>query len=197
MFCFQHMKAGTPFQIIVLGGRQTLRRSPPLTRRKERGDGRRRVDCPCRFDAPRRNRPHGSGGGLYLWQCHTSTAKSLVVMLYAYVQADPSGFFPDPRRARKKSRSSALHSASRHPYSTVRACTVAGWLWTDQTLPIAPAAGSRVPHTTRPMRAPRIAPAHIGQGSSVTYRVQSARRHAPHARQASPIALISACPSAV
>src|ERR1700749_4370814 len=55
----------------------------------------------------------------------------------------------------------------------------------SNTLPAAPALGSVAPNTTRGTRASTIAPAHIAQGSSVTYRVASSTRQLPNARGAS------------
>ena len=46
-------------------------------------------------------------------------------------------------------------------------------------LPSAPAFGSAAPNVTRPIRAETAAPAHIGQGSSVTTSAQSSSRHDP------------------
>ena len=59
-------------------------------------------------------------------------------------------------------------------------------------LPTAPAFGSAAPKTSRPTRALTIAPAHIGQGSSVTTIVQSSSRQWPTAAAASRTARISA-----
>ena len=46
----------------------------------------------------------------------------------------------------------------------------------DSLLPAAPVFGSRAPNTTRPTRACMIAPAHMAQGSRVTYRVLPGKR---------------------
>src|SRR4051812_9877299 len=59
--------------------------------------------------------------------------------------------------------------------------------------PAAPALGSGVPNTTRGTRASTIAPAHIAQGSRVTYMTESRTRHDSTARAASRRAMISAC----
>ena len=55
---------------------------------------------------------------------------------------------------------------------------------------------SFAPNTTRGIRALIIAPAHIGQGSNVTYSVHCHRRQPPNARQAPSIASNSAWQSA-
>src|SRR3954453_11946370 len=59
--------------------------------------------------------------------------------------------------------------------------------------PAAPALGSGVPNTTRGTRASTMAPAHIAQGSRVTYMTESSTRHDSTARAASRKAMISAC----
>ena len=60
------------------------------------------------------------------------------------------------------------------------------------TPPQAPMASSRAPYHTRRMRALRMAPAHMGQGSSVTYSSQSSSRQVPRAALAWAMASISA-----
>ena len=60
-------------------------------------------------------------------------------------------------------------------------------------MPHAPALGSVGPNTIRRMRASTAAPAHIGQGSSVTNRSQSSSRQSPRAAAAWRMAIISAC----
>ena len=59
--------------------------------------------------------------------------------------------------------------------------------------PAAPVFGSLAPNTIRSNRAWIMAPAHIMQGSSVTYKVQAVRRWLSSAIPASRIAMISAC----
>src|SRR6185312_1807289 len=56
-----------------------------------------------------------------------------------------------------------------------------------------PAFASQAPKTTRSTRASTIAPAHIAHGSSVTYSVQPSSLQLPSTRDASRIAIISAC----
>ena len=60
-------------------------------------------------------------------------------------------------------------------------------------LPAAPPFASAAPKTPRATRVCTIAPAHIGQGSFVTYKVQSVRRQSPTASSADVNASISAC----
>ena len=61
--------------------------------------------------------------------------------------------------------------------------------------PQAPSLESHAPNTMVPIWVWMHAPAHIGQGSSVTASVQSERFHEPNARAASRMAMISACAS--
>ena len=53
-------------------------------------------------------------------------------------------------------------------------------------MPHAPALGSAAPKTSRPTRAATRAPAHIGQGSSVTTSVTSSSRQVPEGRRGVP-----------
>src|SRR5581483_7771043 len=83
---------------------------------------------------------------------------------------------PAYRRARKNSRSNRADSCASKP-----PCTAMWWLWCGEisvsnTLPAAPVLGSFVPYTTRATRACTSAIAHIAQGSSVTYKVESRMR---------------------
>ena len=64
-------------------------------------------------------------------------------------------------------------------------------------LPAAPDFESHAPKTTRGRCAFKIAPAHMGHGSSVTYSVHCHSRQPPSVRQASPMASSSAWASAV
>ncbi len=64
---------------------------------------------------------------------------------------------------------------------------------TSLTLPQAPAFGSQTPKTSRDTRARTRAPAHMAQGSRVTYNTVSSRCREPTAETAWRIAIISAC----
>ena len=55
-----------------------------------------------------------------------------------------------------------------------------------------PRLGSMAPYTMRPIWAQFRAPAHIGQGSTVTYKVHSGRYFPPMASVAAVMAIISA-----
>ena len=80
------------------------------------------------------------------------------------------------RRATKKDRRSAPHSSASTPPSLWSRWFNASCRTTLKTLPAAPARGSVAANTRRFTRACTIAPAHIAQGSSVTYKVVSSRR---------------------
>src|SRR4029077_7154119 len=72
------------------------------------------------------------------------------------------------RRAAKKSARSLPHSSASTPRSTVVWWVRRGSANRSITEPQAPVLGSRAPNTRRAIRAWRIAPAHIAQGSIVT-----------------------------
>ena len=95
----------------------------------------------------------------------------------------------------KKAVSNPAHTSSNTPPVTPGA-----WLYGNAkrftTEPQEPAFWSFAPNTTRGIRALIIAPAHIGQGSNVTYSVHCHRRQPPNARQAPSIASNSAWQSA-
>src|SRR5699024_4266032 len=65
------------------------------------------------------------------------------------------------------------------------------------SVPVQPAFGSLAPYTIRGILDWTIAPAHIGQGSSVTYNVQSSKRQLPIYSFAALIASNSACDNVV
>src|SRR5699024_1823973 len=65
------------------------------------------------------------------------------------------------------------------------------------SLPVLLAYGSLAPYTIRGILDWTIAPAHIGQGSSVTYNVQSSKRQLPIYSFAALIASNSACDNVV
>ena len=80
------------------------------------------------------------------------------------------------RRLEKKDCNKALDSDAMSP-----PCTPVWWFSRVSanrsiTEPAAPVLGSAAPNTTRSRRACSIAPAHMAQGSSVTYSVQPSSR---------------------
>ena len=95
------------------------------------------------------------------------------------------------RRSLKNACSSSPASSARRPFSTF------GW-WLkgmanrSVTLPQQPAFASAAPYTTRRMRLLRMAPAHMGQGSSVTNSSHSHSRQPPSFLQAASMASSSA-----
>ena len=103
--------------------------------------------------------------------------------------------FRRERNSLKKAVNNFAHSSSNTPPVTPGA-----WLYGNAkrftTEPQEPAFWSFAPNTTRGIRALIIAPAHIGQGSNVTYSVHCHRRQPPNARQAPSIASNSAWQSA-
>ncbi len=96
------------------------------------------------------------------------------------------------RSCRKKSRSISLHSSPRTPDTTGKRWFKRASCERFSRLPMNPALGSKQPKTQRATRACTMAPAHIGQGSKVTYTSHSSRRQSPITRAASRIASSSA-----
>ena len=98
-----------------------------------------------------------------------------------------------PRRLSKKARSSRAHSFSSTPPAQGTRWKKAGSCGRSYTLPQQPCRASYAPNTQPSSCAITIAPAHMGQGSSVTYSVQPLSRRVCRARQARSMASISAC----
>ena len=98
-----------------------------------------------------------------------------------------------PRRSAKNARSTAEHSSASTPAVTGKAWFSRESSCRRSTEPSAPALASAAPKTHRPTRAFTIRPAHMGHGSSVTYTVQSERRHRPSSCAAATRAENSAC----
>src|SRR5205823_5492644 len=96
------------------------------------------------------------------------------------------------RREAKNPLSSSLDCPASSPRATSGRWFRRGSDSTSRTLPHAPAFGSGAPKTTRDTRASTRAPAHIAQGSSVTYAAAPSKRQLPRTRAASRNAMISA-----
>ena len=92
----------------------------------------------------------------------------------------------------KKFSKSILHSSSIMPKYTSVLLPKSGLFKRFMTVPAAPDLSLSVPIYTLFIRASKIAPAHIGQGSKVTYMLQSSNLQLPRVLQASFIAIISA-----
>ena len=96
------------------------------------------------------------------------------------------------RTSPKNSRSRAAHSSPSTPGVTANAWLRRASAWSLNNDPVAPPLGSGAPNTHRSIRALTISPAHMQQGSSVTYTVHPVRRQRPSARAAAHIAVNSA-----
>src|SRR6202022_3102580 len=84
-----------------------------------------------------------------------------------------------PRRSSKNDESSRLASLASTPGVTGSSWLSLGSVHRLYSDPQAPDLGSGAPNTSRPTRPATSAPAHIGQGSRVTYNVAPVSRQEP------------------